>query len=456
MRDNEPPRRVPRVSGSRRRLALALLLSLLAPFPGRLLAHDIPNARVDRSTQVIVSPGRLRIAYEVSLSELTLTQELRSLVGDLPGGDRRAWFEAYGRETGPLNAKGFLVSVGGEPVALRCVGFDLVVEEHPRFTFRFSAPILDRGRLRVRDANFSSSEGTCRLAVRGEGVFVRGDDLPGDLNAIPARPVWQLTDAEERRTREVLVEYGPATGPTFRTPESSGKAPVRAESPIHLSRLLDGAPRLPRLWLGLIALGLGAAHAVQPGHGKTIVAAAVLSEGGDWRRGALLAVVTTATHMGSVFLVAGGLWWTDSLRFGTVHHALARSAGFVLAAVGVWRLGRHFAGHPEHERDREAKFTNRGGGRSVLGLGVAGGLVPCWDAVGLIVLAAAMGRLGLGLALASAFSLGMGLVLVAVGLLATRLGRSLGQGSSGLAWERRLGLAGGLVLAGMGLALLRF
>ena len=46
---------------------------------------------------------------------------------------------------------------------------------------------------------------------------------------------------------------------------------------------------------------------------------------------------------------------------------------------------------------------------------MAGGLVPCWDAVALIVLAEAMGRLGLGVILLVAFSLGMAAVLVAVG-----------------------------------------
>ena len=75
------------------------------------LAHDIPNAQVDRSIQVTIRPGGLLIAYEITLSELTLTQDLRALIGTLPGADRREWFNEYGRIGGPLNAKGLLVSV---------------------------------------------------------------------------------------------------------------------------------------------------------------------------------------------------------------------------------------------------------------------------------------------------------------------------------------------------------
>ena len=48
-------------------------------------AHDIPNQRVDRSIQVTLGPGRLEIDYEVSLSELTLTQDLRALDGYVAG-----------------------------------------------------------------------------------------------------------------------------------------------------------------------------------------------------------------------------------------------------------------------------------------------------------------------------------------------------------------------------------
>ena len=97
--------------------------------------HDIPNQRVDRSTQATVRPGKIEIDYEVSLTELTLTQDLRALIGSLPGGERSEWLARYGQVTGPLNAKGFLVSCDGQPVALSVRGFDLVVEEHPRYTF---------------------------------------------------------------------------------------------------------------------------------------------------------------------------------------------------------------------------------------------------------------------------------------------------------------------------------
>ena len=49
-------------------------------------------------------------------------------------------------------------------------------------------------------------------------------------------------------------------------------------------------------------------------------------------------------------------------------------------------------------------------------MGLGGGLVPCWDAVLLLVAATAMNRVGFALPLLVAFSLGLGMVLVALGI----------------------------------------
>jgi ABC-type nickel/cobalt efflux system permease component RcnA len=429
-------------------------------------AHDIPNARVDRSIQVTLDPGRLAIDYEVSLSELTLTRDLRMLIGVLPGVERRDWFERYGQETGPLNGKGLLVTIDQRPLDIALRGFDLAIEEHPRYTFHYEALLPPTGHLSVHDTNYAASEGTSRLGARAcGGVVVRGDDLPGDVEAIAIRPVWQLSDAEERRTHQVAVDFrAPAAerpAPALVTPAASKPrlAPEHSSGPgsAGLSRLLDRTASLSLAGLIVLALGLGAVHALQPGHGKTLVAAAVLGAGGTWIRGVLLAIVTTLTHTGSVLLVALGLWWTQTGRYGEIHLGLAHAAGFVIAAIGLWRVGRHLAGHGEHDLPPPETGLDDGGiprpDRGLVGLGIAGGLVPCWDAVILIILAEATGRLGLGIVLLVAFGIGMALVLVGVGVIAGRLRRRVvgdqEQGAYGV-WERRLGIASGVVLALIG------
>src|SRR5208282_4887344 len=61
------------------------------------------------------------------------------------------------------------------------------------------------------------------------------------------------------------------------------------------------------LWLLLsaafIAAGLGALHALEPGHGKTIVAAYLVGSRGTARHAVLLGIVVTAAHTAGVFLL---------------------------------------------------------------------------------------------------------------------------------------------------------
>ena len=189
--------------------------------------------------------------------------------------------------------------------------------------------------------------------------------------------------------------------------------------------------------LALIAAGLGAAHAVQPGHGKTLVTAAALGPDARFYQPALLGLATTVAHIGSVLLIAAVLWYTGTSRVGTIHLGLARVAGFVIAAAGFWRLGRHLGGHGEHELEDHATLERTSLG--LIGLGLAGGLVPCWDAVGLLVMAAALGRLAAGVGLVLAFSAGMAAVLVAVGCLAWKLKSAVVGLDRNPAWQRASG-----------------
>jgi nickel/cobalt exporter len=437
-----------------RRSLLALIVTAVWIHSAK--AHDIPNAQVDRSIQATVSPGKLSISYEIDLSELTLIQDLRALTGPLTGADRREWFDQYGRVGGPLNAKGLLVTIDGRPLVLHSGDFDMLVENHVRYAFHFETDLPPRGRLSIRDTNYASGEGRSRLALRGvDGVVIRGDDLPGDVTLIPHRPVWQLTDAEERRTRQLEADIEAGDSESDETPAPSsnnaGKPPRSSVPAEGLSRLLDRSSA-SGLGLWLIALTLGAAHAIQPGHGKTLVAAVSLGERGDWRRGIVLALAITLAHMGGVLAVATALWATRSARYPDINLGLARASGFVIAAIGLWRLGRHLGGYGEHDDDPQIKPTNLGN-RDLIGLGLAGGLVPCWDAVILILLAEAVGRLVLGLALLTAFSLGMACVLVAVGVMAARLQSFIQSRDSEGVWVRRLGLLSATAITAIGLYL---
>ena len=414
--------------------------------------HDIPNARVDRSIQVTLIGSTVRVDYEVSLAELTLTQDLRALIGSLPGSDRPTWFYRYGQITGPLNARGFLVKVNGRPIELKVDSFDLSVEEHPRFVFHFSADLPELGRLSVQDTNYAASEGTSRLAIRAfVDVSIQGDDLPDDVTKIPIRPVWQLTDLEERRTKAVVVTYWVDPKAVRREPLKPSSPPSRVESSNGLTRLLDRRTSGLVGWLalGFAAVVIGATHSLQPGHGKTIASAASLGTDAPWRAAWILGLSTTLAHLSTVLLLAGALWVSGGSRFSSYHRPLAQAAGFVLAANGCFRLGRLLRRSELPERPEPVANPSAW---ALAGIGAAAGLVPCWEAIGLVVIAESIGRLVLGIYLLLGFSLGMGAVLIAVAGLSAKLGDKVRL--AGTRPARILQAIGAVVLASVGLWLM--
>jgi ABC-type nickel/cobalt efflux system permease component RcnA len=445
------------------RACVAVGLALAALPTSAAWPHDIPNERVDRSIQISVKPPQLFIDYEVSLSELTLTQNLRALIGGLPGGDRAQWLAQYAQVTGPLNAKGILVAIDGQPALLEERGCDIAVEEHPRYTFHFTVSIPAWATVRLSDTNYVSSEGTSRLAVRAVGdVALTSDDLPAEVNDIPIRPVWQLSDAEERRTKQVEFRYratgsSPAPAPwrNDRLGRSVADAhgvsiAITGDSPglDRISRLLGEGARIPRFLLATLAVLLGAAHALQPGHGKTLVTAVALEPDVRFYQPALLGLATTTAHAGSVLGIAAALWFSGATRIEALHSGLAQGAGVAIAAAGFWRLGHVLGGHPSQSHDWSS--TSMSGNLAILGAGLAGGIVPCWDAVALLLGAAALGRLGEGIGLVLAFSAGMAATLVLVGGLAWKARGALLGKDTPARWQRALALGSSALLAVVG------
>ena len=80
----------------------------------------------------------------------------------------------------------------------------------------------------------------------------------------------------------------------------------------------------------------------------------------------------------------------------------------------------HDHGHSHAHHHDHHTHTDRGKGgfgwTRVILLGVGGGIIPCWDAVMLLLVAISAGRLGFAVPLLLAFSVGLALVLVALGI----------------------------------------
>ncbi len=90
--------------------------------------------------------------------------------------------------------------------------------------------------------------------------------------------------------------------------------------------------------------------------------------------------------------------------------------------------------------------------RSLLALGISGGLVPCPSAMVLMLAAIALGKTALGLGLVVAFSAGLALALTAVGLVFLYAGHRLTRAARTPAWLRVLPFASAIAVLLLGMA----
>ena len=84
-------------------------------------------------------------------------------------------------------------------------------------------------------------------------------------------------------------------------------------------------------------------------------------------------------------------------------------------------------------------------------MGVSGGLVPCPEALGIMVIAIGLNRILLGLGLIVSFSFGLAAVLIVIGILLVR-SRSLLErfGGLGSRWSSALPLGSAVIVTVLG------
>ncbi|SPE37884.1 High-affinity nickel-transporter (fragment) [Candidatus Sulfopaludibacter sp. SbA3] len=205
-----------------------------------------------------------------------------------------------------------------------------------------------------------------------------------------------------------------------------------------LSRLLkQGEIGWGMMALGMVvAFGLGAIHALSPGHGKTIVAAYLVGSRGTAKHAAFLGAMVTFTHTISVFFLGFvTLFLSRYVLPEKIYPVLGAISGLSIVWIGAmlfFRRMRAATGHgnAHHHHHDGALVHDHGDGHvhshvpegditlgSLIALGASGGLVPCPSALVLLLSSVALGRVALGLTLLVAFSMGLAVVLMGIGMM---------------------------------------
>jgi nickel/cobalt transporter (NicO) family protein len=436
-------------------LVLAMLAGIAALAPATASAHPLGNFTVNRYSLIDVERGAVSVRFVVDMAEIPTFQALGG--GDTQDG--RAL--TYARREAQSWVRGLELTVDGRPTPLTLVAGSVHASLRPgqaglsimRAELTATAAVGGSGPYDVtyRENAFHGKVGWREIVVHhGDGVVLAAStaatqDVSDMLRHYPSGLLQTPLDDS---SASITYRYGSGSSVSVAPRLPSGGVDVGTSESGYTSLVghRDLTPGFVLLAL-LLAMAWGALHALSPGHGKSIVAAYLIGSRGTARHAAFLGATVTVTHTaGVVALGLVTLFLSQYIVPETLYPWLGLASGLIVIVMGASilsrRVGRGDPGHHHHPHGNEHHHHDHshdhGHGhshlppgadgspittRSMLALGVSGGILPCPSALVVMLGAIALHRTAFGLALVVAFSLGLALTLTSIGVLVVYAGR---------------------------------
>jgi nickel/cobalt exporter len=485
-----------------RRLFGSLALFFLLGYCRLAAAHPMGNFSVNHYSKIVFESDRIHIRYFIDLAEIPTYQELQQAGIAATGIDPNSpavagYVSARGAELG----RGLTLEVDGQPTLLRLISSGVIFPVGAgglptmKMGFVYEAaypPASSNPRhtplsLHYVDNNYAGHSGWKEIiALAGAASLLHSSVPATDRSAeLSNYPTGLLTSPPQdiEASLQVLLP-GPLT-PAVRVQATKASLPRAVSAAIAAQKKVPGSPLPPGLASGrqhslatgqpvtpmqlqanrqqtprssfteliqaqrlspwflftaaILAIGLGGLHALEPGHGKTIVAAYLVGSRGTARHAILLGVIVTASHTAGVFaLGAITLYASRYIVPEQLYPWLGALSGITIASLGCYMLLRRLSGAatdhshapgaahahwmfwkrpPEAERERDRDPAQAVGLTQLLTLGITGGIIPCPAALIVLLSAFALHRVGLGFFLIVAFSVGLAAVLIGFGML---------------------------------------
>ncbi|WP_405559474.1 nickel transporter [Streptomyces canus] len=349
--------------------ALALLPSSSAS------AHPLGNFTVNRYDGLVAGSGALRVDHVEDLAEIPATQAKPDI--------EKLGMTEWAAQRCRTAAEGGKVTVDGRTVALTVrssharvrpgqAGLDTL-----RVECRLTAPLPEDATVSLgfHSAGTDSGPGWREITARGDRTTLTKSDVPTKSvsDELTTYPQELLSSPADTVTASLRVRPG---GPALTEEQSDAPAAsVLPRGADRWTRALDSLVARHDLTVGfaalalLIAVVLGAMHALAPGHGKTLMAAVAAARGGKARMKDVLPLAASVTVTHTLGVVALGLLVTaGSAAAPSVIAWLGIASGVLVTTAGVTllrralrtRAHRHGHGHP-HDHGHDHAHTHDAG-----------------------------------------------------------------------------------------------
>ncbi|MER6629758.1 sulfite exporter TauE/SafE family protein [Streptomyces sp. NPDC000987] len=323
-------------------------------------AHPLGNFTVNRYDGLVAAPGLLRVDHVEDLAEIPATQAGPDI--------ERLGLAGWARQRCAKAASGSRVTVDGRAAALTVGAGHARLRPGQaglrtlRVECRLTAP-LPGGTMTLgfRGAGTASGPGWREITARGDRMTLTASDVPKSSvsHELTRYPQELLSSPADTVTAALRVRPGgPALARDERPAPAASVLPRGAD---RWTRALDSLVARHHLTVGfaalalLVAVVLGAMHALAPGHGKTLMAATAAARGGRARPRDVLPLAASVTVTHTLGVVALGLLVTaGSAAAPSVIAWLGVASGALVTLAGanlVRRAWRNRAPGSAHAHD---------------------------------------------------------------------------------------------------------
>lgn len=465
------------MTGFRARSLIAAALTVCCfLFADRADAHPLGNFTINHLAKLDVRNGSVNVRYILDIAEIPTFQVMqeRGSKRDWSAADLQAWADSEV----PLVRDALKINVDQNSIALQ--------------------PLAAQARLRpgagglpilywVGTFRGTMTSGVAHAITVNDHVYENRQIGWKDIVVLPERePTNELLKypsaliASPRNKTNVELSVV-ANGAVIKNVSNASlePAPQPANSIVRSTLLSDmfANPRQTPLFILLTifaAFGLGALHAIEPGHGKALLAVTLVGARATAQQAVILGASLTFAHTIGVILLGIALFFLASFVSETIYPWITLVSGIGIVIIGARSLSRymrtrasanshahshahpkahahdhthehahdhvhgaevghdhhhHAPGKPAHEHHAQESQAHGPGGhshaipgeepinfRGAVWAAMSGGIAPCPAAIVVMLAALRLHKLGYGLLLIVIFSLGLATVLIALGI----------------------------------------
>ena len=296
-----------------KRVFSTIITILFAVLPGLILAHPLGNFTVNQYSRIEAGTSRIGIRQVVDLAEIPTFQESGLIDTDKDGVMSEPELNSYVERMTPGHIANLGLYLNNEPLDLKVLKTNAALTagagnlQTLKITWDLEAATAPGAGAQVRfeNKNYADRSGWNEIVVIGAGgvnVYNSSAYGSGITDELRSYPQENLSATLSERRAEFSYAAGaiPAGANPLQTRDGHIATAVTRDRLAELIAVPEIT--LPIALFGLLlAFGLGAMHAMSPGHGKTVVGAYLVGSKGTVKHALFLGLTVTITHTIGVF-----------------------------------------------------------------------------------------------------------------------------------------------------------